>query len=188
MNERGAYRELLFLANSHESSAVIDNDTWDDSADVMERIFLSCSNEVLILARGVKHQIFGKERVIRAAQQFLSKGNTKLKMILRAKDEEDCSRTLESKFLKEITGSSDYEPSGVELKFYEGADDWLTSIGSTTIGDDRMYRYRYEQDVAQYSVNGNAQVCFNDVNGCEKFKKKIFKALESEAENKMKLA
>ena len=174
MNFRECYSRLLYIADRDRSQSEIDNDTFQDSADVYERIFLSCSQEVYIFARGIKEQIFNNTRVSEAAINFLSKENTKLKFTLRAKDKEDYEKTINSPFLNTL---KDLFPAKgkIEVEFYEGGDDWLDSIGSTTIGDDRIYRYRYLQ--SEYRATSRAHICFNAPDKCLEFIEKIDLAL-----------
>ena len=177
MKFREFYPKLLSQANKVRSSTKIDSDDFADSADVYERIFLSCSKEVFILARGIKSDIFDYDFVQNAAIKFLENNNAKLNLILRVKNKEDYTNTLDSAFmrniLKELSGSGK-----VNIKFYDGDDEWLPEIGSTTIGDDRIYKYKYPQDEQNVKETPNSIVCFNDIETCAYYKKRINDALK----------
>lgn len=186
MNERTYYSRLLHMADVERSDAIIENDSTLDSADVYERLFLGCSEEVFILARGIKKSIFKHSKVKSAAINFLSKNNAKLNMVLRLKTKEDYDLAIDSSFIQEVTDELSSSVSDkINIKFYEGGDNWLKKIGSVAIGDNRAYRYRYfQEDPSAYKQTANAHVCFNAPEKCKEYRELISKALENKTPKK----
>lgn len=178
MNYRECYSRVLYLANKSNSKTVIENDSCKDSVDVYERIFLSCSNDVFIFARGIKTEILDQIKVINAVQIFLEKQNAKLNLILRINDESDYHENMKSDFCNVISNFK----NKINIQFFsinKKDSEFLDTIGSVTIGDDKMYRYRYKQGQEAYDHNSNAKVCFNDKKKCASFKKEITTPLTS---------
>lgn len=175
-----AYRLLLDMCSSGQINKKINNDHFEHSSSVYERFFLDCHNDITILARGIKEQIFNVERVKNAAKKFVLEENTKLNFILREKDDSDAEKILNSGFIthiKHVLSEACLE-NKVTLTFYEGGDDWLNDTPSVTVGDDRMYRQRYCKDKSQITKTGKAIVNFGDKENVSKIRENISKKIE----------
>ncbi len=175
MNDK--YELTLYLANKYKSSSVIENHSYLNAASVYERIFLSCDEEVIILARGIKQNIFNQLKVITSAKKFLKKPNVKLKMYLRCKDSSSEALSEKSDFLREIKESID-DVSKLDVRYFKGDDSWLLDTPSITLGDDRIYRKRRLQADGDYNKSSESDVCFNDAETVVSFKNKINRLLE----------
>jgi hypothetical protein len=166
------YEFLLYKANQTLSQKIIPNDQYIHSISAYERIFWSCNESITILARGVKNQILDNLKVLNSVDKFLSNSSAKLEVILRMKDEDDFQRTKKSLFIQKILEYKDQ----VEISFYQGDDSWLSNLGSVTVGDGRIYRYRYLQKKSDYDKTSKADVCFNDEEKVALYKEKIIRS------------
>lgn len=175
LNYIDAYRLLLEMCSAEEANKKISNDLFEHSSSVYERFFLDCNEDITVLARGIKDQIFDVERVKNAAEKFLLKEKTKIHFILRKKDESDVEKVKNSGFIKHIKQvlSEEGLNKKITIDFYSGDDDWLKDNPSVTVGDDRMYRLRYCRERNQITKTGKAFVNFGDKEAVKKIRTDI---------------
>lgn len=177
------YKRVLKEHSFFKINRIIENDTFEDSSSVYERFFLDCEAEIHIIARGLKSEIFGRTNVIHAANIFLSRANTKLKLSLRARDNQEKYALHTSEFFRAISDMTS-GTSKLETKFYgEEADKpFLGDLPSVTFGDHRMYRVRTFQGNGDYSTHANADVNFNDPQKVKALEAQFDEQLKKETE------
>ncbi|WP_125717123.1 hypothetical protein [Pseudoalteromonas rubra] len=184
LSDQDAYRTLLDIYSSEQINQKICNDFFEHSSSVYERFFLDCNMEVFIFARGIKEEIFNIRRVKDALEHFLSKTNSKVTMILRAKDLEEAEELEEHDAFvhcayKYLVKHNLEKKGKFNITFYQGDKDWLEDVPSITIGDDRMYRKRYSKERNVIKNTGKAIVNFSDPEYAKELREKISSATKS---------
>lgn len=163
--EKSIYTEILRESSSNKLNVNIPNDDFFHSSAVYERFFLDAEEEVFIVARGIKDEIFNRINVINSAQRFLKKTNTKIEMILSAGSFYDILKAEESIFLNELQAYREkifltfiaLDPKPDNIK------NWLDNTASFTTADSRMIRFRHiQKSNDSYSRNSKAEVNFNN--------------------------
>ena len=175
------YRAILKDLSAKQRNRVIENDTFDDSVAVFERFFLDCTDEVRIMARGIKAQILDRSPVLLAVRKFLNRPHTKIRLDLRAQSQNDIDVAIGSEFVRTI--QQETADSGRFLaRFYrsEPEEEWLPKIASVALGDDRMYRVRRARADNDYRTTASADVNFGDPERVGRLTKRIDEALKEE--------
>lgn len=175
------YRAILKELSAGRKNRIIENDTFDDSVAVYERFFLDCTDEIRIVARGIKSQILDRPRVLAAVARFLDRPASVVRLDLRAHDDADVDTALGSEFVRTIQQGTNNTGRFV-ARFYKSdpEKEWLPNIASVTFGDQRMLRIRRARANGDYNTTANADVNFNDPDRVRQLSERIDDALKNE--------
>jgi hypothetical protein len=175
------YKKVLFQHSISRINKIIENDTFEDSSSVYERFFLDCEDQIRVVARGIKKDIFDRANVINAAKIFLENRSSKLTFDLPIKDKSERNKIYASEFIRSIMDMTN-NTDQVAINFYKKKNNaiFLGDLPSVSLGDDRMYRCRSYNKHGEYSTHANADVNFFDPDKVRKLGKTIDDALKKE--------
>lgn len=173
------YRGILREHSIGKINRVIENCTFQDSSSVYERFFLDSQEEIIIVARGIKRQIFDRDGVLGAVNAFFARENTKLRLHLPAETQDDVDGIQSTEFYRVATDAA----SGTdkfELSLYKtSSDGFIPALPSVSFGDSRMYRKRVIQKNGNYSSAANADVNFFDESMVAALKSRVLGVLSN---------
>lgn len=175
------YKKVLFQHSISRINKIIENDTFEDSSSVYERFFLDCEDQIRVVARGIKKEIFDRTNVINAAKMFLENRSSKLIFDFPIKDETERNEICTSEFMRSIVDMTN-NTDQLSINFYQKKKNavFLGDLPSVSLGDDRMYRCRSFNKGGEYTTHANADVNFYDPDKVKELTKTIDNALKKE--------
>ena len=174
-DQKKLFRERLRLAKDGNTPIVLENCTFEDSASVHERFFLDCNDEIRIVARGLRREIFSNTSLVYAAVEFVKKKNAKLILDMPSSNRNEVLGTAFYNAVIHYASSVD----NIITRFYhvENRNEFIPDEPSVTFGDNLMLRKKKYQPDGNYS-RGEAEVYFNAPEEVAELSAKVDSALE----------